>query len=91
MVPASVSLPVLPEMSNPIDIHLQFATISPKLCFGTFAREIREVQVIFKAPHPMNMEAQHILVELRSAGYIEAGCLSLQDVREIPLRPDTTD
>mmetsp|Transcript_13532 Transcript_13532/g.30784 ORF Transcript_13532/g.30784 Transcript_13532/m.30784 type:complete len:840 (+) Transcript_13532:149-2668(+) len=33
--------------------------------------EIREVQVIFKAPHPMNMEAQHILVELRSAGYIE--------------------
>lgn len=35
------------------------------------AGEIREQQVIFKAPHPMNMEAGHIMVELRSAGYIE--------------------
>jgi len=33
--------------------------------------EIREVQVIFKAPHPMNMEAQHVMIELRSAGVIE--------------------
>jgi len=33
--------------------------------------EIREQQVIFKAPHPMNMVAGHIMIELRSAGYIE--------------------
>jgi hypothetical protein len=33
--------------------------------------EIREQQVIFKAPHPMNMRAGHIMIELRSAGYIE--------------------
>jgi len=35
------------------------------------AGEIREQQVIFKAPHPMNMEAAHVMIELRSAGYIE--------------------
>merc|ERR1719253_2456913 len=33
--------------------------------------EIREQQVIFKAPHPMNMEAHHLMIELRSAGFIE--------------------
>jgi len=33
--------------------------------------EIREQQVIFKAPHPMNMVAGHIMIELRSAGVIE--------------------
>jgi hypothetical protein len=33
--------------------------------------EIREQQVIFKAPHPMNLNASHIMVELRSAGVIE--------------------
>lgn len=33
--------------------------------------EIREQQVIFKAPHPMNMVAKHLMIELRSAGYIE--------------------
>jgi len=33
--------------------------------------EIREQQVIFKAPHPMNLEAGHVMIELRSAGYIE--------------------
>jgi len=33
--------------------------------------EIREQQVIFKAPHPLNMEAGHVMVELRSAGVIE--------------------
>lgn len=33
--------------------------------------EIREQQIIFKAPHPMNMEAHHLMIELRSAGYIE--------------------
>jgi len=33
--------------------------------------EIREQQLIFKAPHPMNMVAEHVMVELRSAGYME--------------------
>jgi len=33
--------------------------------------EIREQQVIFKAPHPMNMNAHHVMIELRSAGMIE--------------------
>lgn len=33
--------------------------------------EIREQQVIFKAPHPMNMVSHHLMVELRSAGFIE--------------------
>jgi len=35
------------------------------------AGEIREQQVIFKAPHPMNLVAPHVMIELRSAGYIE--------------------
>eukprot|EP00927_Polykrikos_kofoidii_P084907 TRINITY_DN9093_c0_g1_i1.p1 TRINITY_DN9093_c0_g1~~TRINITY_DN9093_c0_g1_i1.p1 ORF type:complete len:896 (+),score=161.62 TRINITY_DN9093_c0_g1_i1:74-2761(+) len=34
--------------------------------------EIREQQVIFKAPHPMNLVAPHLMVEIRSAGFIEA-------------------
>lgn len=33
--------------------------------------EIREQQIIFKAPHPMNLVAHHVMVELRSAGFIE--------------------
>merc|ERR1719326_522935 len=33
--------------------------------------EIREQQVIFKAPHPMNMAVPHVMVELRSVGAIE--------------------
>eukprot|EP00929_Paragymnodinium_shiwhaense_P037866 TRINITY_DN2008_c0_g3_i1.p1 TRINITY_DN2008_c0_g3~~TRINITY_DN2008_c0_g3_i1.p1 ORF type:complete len:931 (+),score=212.22 TRINITY_DN2008_c0_g3_i1:78-2870(+) len=33
--------------------------------------EIREQQIIFKAPHPMNMVAAHLMVELRSAGFVE--------------------
>lgn len=33
--------------------------------------EVREQQIIFKAPHPMNFVAPHVMVELRSAGYIE--------------------
>merc|ERR1719272_782877 len=33
--------------------------------------EIREQQIIFKAPHPMNFVAPHMMIELRSAGYIE--------------------
>ena len=31
--------------------------------------EIREQQIIFKAPHPMNAVVPHVLIELRSAGY----------------------
>mmetsp|Transcript_108922 Transcript_108922/g.232746 ORF Transcript_108922/g.232746 Transcript_108922/m.232746 type:complete len:889 (-) Transcript_108922:69-2735(-) len=33
--------------------------------------EIREQQIIFKAPHPMNLVAPHCMIELRSAGCIE--------------------
>lgn len=33
--------------------------------------EIREQQVIFKAPHPMNCVVPHVMIELRSAGFIE--------------------
>lgn len=42
--------------------------------------EIREQQIIFKSPHPMNFVVPHMMIELRSAGYIEvcgsdgAGC-----------------
>lgn len=35
------------------------------------AGEIREQQLIFKAPHPMNLHAQHMMIELRSDGFIE--------------------
>eukprot|EP00434_Breviolum_minutum_P006669 symbB.v1.2.005887.t2/scaffold345.1/size224439/12 len=34
-------------------------------------RDVRETQLIFKAPHPMNLVAPHLMVELRSAGFIE--------------------
>jgi hypothetical protein len=33
--------------------------------------DVREMQVIFKAPHPMNLAAPHLMIEIRSAGYIE--------------------
>lgn len=33
--------------------------------------EVREQQIIFKAPHPMNLVSTHVMVELRSAGYVE--------------------
>ncbi|CAE8588497.1 unnamed protein product [Polarella glacialis] len=33
--------------------------------------EIREQQVIFKAPHPMNLVSPHVMVELRSTGFVE--------------------
>jgi hypothetical protein len=33
--------------------------------------EVREQQIIFKAPHPMNLAVPHMMVEIRSAGYIE--------------------
>jgi hypothetical protein len=45
------------------------------------AGEIREQQVIFKAPHPMNMQAPHIMIELRSAGYIEV-CGSSREAKD---------
>jgi len=40
--------------------------------------EVRESQIVFKAPHPMNLVAPHLMVELRSAGYIEV-CADLDD------------
>jgi hypothetical protein len=45
------------------------------------AGEIREQQVIFKAPHAMNMESAHIMIELRSAGFIEV-CGSSRDAKD---------
>merc|ERR1712083_1222767 len=36
--------------------------------------EVRETQIVFKAPHPMNLVAPHMLIEMRSAGYIEVCC-----------------
>lgn len=33
--------------------------------------DIREQQVIFKSPHPMNFVVPHLMIELRSAGFIE--------------------
>jgi len=43
--------------------------------------EIREQQIIFKAPHPMNMVAHHLMIELRSTGYIEV-CGSDRDAKD---------
>mmetsp|Transcript_108924 Transcript_108924/g.232755 ORF Transcript_108924/g.232755 Transcript_108924/m.232755 type:complete len:911 (-) Transcript_108924:23-2755(-) len=40
--------------------------------------EVHEMQIIFKAPHPMNLVAPHLMIELRSAGYIEV-CADLDD------------
>eukprot|EP00439_Symbiodinium_sp_Y106_P059610 s2345_g8.t1 len=33
--------------------------------------QMRETQIKFKAPHPLNLMAPHIMIELRSVGYIE--------------------
>merc|ERR1712226_605070 len=47
--------------------------------------EIREQQIIFKGPHPMNFVAPHCMIELRSAGFIEvcgSACGILQDLDE---------
>mmetsp|Transcript_293 Transcript_293/g.877 ORF Transcript_293/g.877 Transcript_293/m.877 type:complete len:873 (-) Transcript_293:185-2803(-) len=40
--------------------------------------DVRETQVVFKAPHPMNLVAPHLMVELRSAGFIEV-CGDLEE------------
>jgi len=45
-----------------------------KLCNGTnlgFSGQLREQQVKFKAPHPLNLIAPHLMIELRQAGHIE--------------------
>merc|ERR1719277_2544689 len=36
-----------------------------------FVGQIREQQIKFKAPHPLNLIAPHIMIELRAVGYIE--------------------
>jgi len=41
-------------------------------------RDVRETQLIFKAPHPMNLVAPHLMVELRSAGFVEV-CADLDE------------
>jgi len=42
------------------------------------AGEVRETQVIFKAPHPMNLVVPHLMIEMRSAGFIEV-CADLEE------------
>jgi hypothetical protein len=44
--------------------------------------EIREQQIIFRAPHPMNIVARHMMVKLRTVGLIEL-CSSDQDALNI--------
>jgi len=43
---------------------------------------IREQQLIFKAPHPMNLSSHHMMVELRSAGFIEV-CGSSREAKDV--------
>merc|ERR1719428_2506991 len=33
--------------------------------------QFREQQIKFKAPHPLNLIAPHLMIELRQAGYVE--------------------
>merc|ERR1719345_331074 len=33
--------------------------------------QFREQQIKFKAPHPLNLIAPHLMIELRQVGYIE--------------------
>lgn len=40
--------------------------------------EVRETQIVFKAPHPMNLVAPHMMIELRSAGFIEV-CADMEE------------
>eukprot|EP00928_Gymnodinium_smaydae_P013727 TRINITY_DN14985_c0_g1_i1.p1 TRINITY_DN14985_c0_g1~~TRINITY_DN14985_c0_g1_i1.p1 ORF type:complete len:915 (-),score=223.58 TRINITY_DN14985_c0_g1_i1:53-2473(-) len=40
--------------------------------------EVREQQLMFKAPHPMNLVAPHLMIELRSAGFVQL-CADLED------------
>ena len=35
--------------------------------------QIREMQMKFTAPHPLNLVAPHLMIDLRQAGYIAAG------------------
>mmetsp|Transcript_53672 Transcript_53672/g.85372 ORF Transcript_53672/g.85372 Transcript_53672/m.85372 type:complete len:907 (+) Transcript_53672:44-2764(+) len=41
--------------------------------------EVRETQLIFKSPHPMNLVSPHMMIEIRSAGYIEV-CADMEEV-----------
>mmetsp|Transcript_130296 Transcript_130296/g.363009 ORF Transcript_130296/g.363009 Transcript_130296/m.363009 type:complete len:885 (+) Transcript_130296:32-2686(+) len=45
--------------------------------------EVREAQVVFKAPHPMNLVAPHMMIELRSAGFIEVNADLEEQHREV--------
>eukprot|EP00931_Biecheleriopsis_adriatica_P062089 TRINITY_DN37380_c0_g1_i1.p1 TRINITY_DN37380_c0_g1~~TRINITY_DN37380_c0_g1_i1.p1 ORF type:complete len:907 (-),score=171.96 TRINITY_DN37380_c0_g1_i1:221-2941(-) len=45
--------------------------------------EVHEMQVVFKAPHPMNMAVPHLMVEMRSEGFIEV-CADL-DPADMPV------
>lgn len=47
-----------------------------------FVGDIREQQMKFKAPHPLNIIAPHIMIELRQVGYIEVNGPNTQGIHE---------
>jgi len=56
-----------------------------KLCNGTnlgFNGQIREQQIKFKAPHPLNLIAPHLMIELRQAGWIEVNGPNTEGIHE---------
>eukprot|EP00928_Gymnodinium_smaydae_P041832 TRINITY_DN28263_c0_g3_i2.p1 TRINITY_DN28263_c0_g3~~TRINITY_DN28263_c0_g3_i2.p1 ORF type:complete len:1012 (-),score=145.17 TRINITY_DN28263_c0_g3_i2:563-3598(-) len=56
-----------------------------KLCNGTnlgFFGQIREQQLKFKAPHPLNLIAPHLMIELRQAGFIEINGANTNGIME---------
>jgi hypothetical protein len=58
---------------------------SLKLCNGTnlgYYGDIREQQIKFKAPHPLNIIAPHIMLELRAAGYVEINGANTQGIHD---------
>lgn len=55
------------------------------LCNGTnlgYYGEIREQQLKFAAPHPLNLIAPHIMIEMRMAGFIEVNGANSVDIHE---------
>jgi hypothetical protein len=55
------------------------------VCNGTnlgFYGEVREQQIKFKAPHPLNLIAPHIMIELRMAGFIEVNGANTGSIHE---------
>merc|ERR1719428_1333786 len=44
--------------------------------------QFREQQIKFKAPHPLNLIAPHIMIELRGVGYIEVNGLDTDRIHD---------